>query len=78
MHPSVISLRPLENYSLAITFDNGGSGVLDMDEYLDFGVFQHLKDRKAFENVKVSFVTFEWESGVDLDSEFVYRNCTIQ
>jgi len=75
MHPSVTNVTPSEDYTLQVGFDNGERGTLDMKPYLDFGVFQRLKDRNAFERVRVSFDTVEWDSGIDLDPEFVYEKC---
>ncbi len=77
MYPSVKKVVPFEDYVLSIVFDNGETGNLDMKEYLDFGVFRRLKDREAFKRVRVSFDTIEWDSGVDLDPEFVYAKCKI-
>lgn len=82
MYPSVKNVTPSEDYILSIDFDNGESGILDMKPYLDFGIFQRLKDRNAFNRVRVSFDTIEWDSGIDLDPEFVYnesqRSCAQQ
>lgn len=72
MHPSVKNVTPHDDYLLSIDFDNGEKGVLDMKPFLDFGVFQKLKDRKMFDRVRVCFDTIEWDSGIDLDPEFVY------
>ena len=72
MYPSVKHVTPTGDYLLSIDFDNGEKGVLDMKPYLDFGIFQRLKERNAFNRVRVSFDTIEWDSGVDLDPEFVY------
>ncbi len=72
MYPSVKHVTPTEDYLLSIDFNNGERGVLDMKPYLDFGIFQRLKERNAFNRVRVSFDTIEWDSGVDLDPEFVY------
>ena len=72
MYPSVISVIPRDDYVLDITFSNGESGVLDMKPYLSFGIFNRIKDCKSFEKVTVAFDTIEWESGADLDPEFVY------
>ena len=33
------------------------------------------KDYSSFKKVRVAFDTIEWESGVDLDPEFVYEKC---
>jgi len=75
MYPSVKKVVPAEDYMLSIDFDNGEHGTLDMKPYLDFGVFRRLKDRSAFRRVRVAFDTIEWESGIDLDPEFVYDKC---
>lgn len=76
MYPSVISVIPKTDYMLDITFSNGESGTLDMKPYLDFGIFNRLKDPKSFEKVTVAFDTIEWEVGADLDPEFVYDKCS--
>ncbi len=75
MYPSIVKVTPGKNYVLSILFDNGESGTLDMKQFLDFGVFKRLKDHNAFKKVRVSFDTIEWESGIDLDPEFVYEEC---
>ncbi len=75
MYPSIKGVTPKENYILSITFDNGEHGILDMKPFLDFGIFQSLKNQSAFNRVRVVFDTIEWESGADLDPEFVYKKC---
>ena len=73
MLPSVMKVTPAEDYLLSIDFDTGEQGTLDMKPYLDFGVFQRLKNRSSFERVRVVFDTIGWDTGVDLDPEFVYE-----
>jgi hypothetical protein len=75
MYPSVTAVVPRNDYLLDITFSNGECGVLDMKPYLDFGVFNRIKNSESFEKVTVAFDTIEWESGADLDPEFVYAKC---
>jgi Protein of unknown function (DUF2442) len=77
VYPSVSKVVPGENYTLIIDFDNGESGILDMKPFLNFGVFQRLKDCNMFMQVRVAFDTVEWDSGVDLDPEFVYTKCQV-
>lgn len=72
MYPSVIKVKALDNYILAVTFDNGEAGILDMKPFLDFGVFRKIRDYDVFKTARVSFDTIEWDCGVDLDPEFVY------
>jgi len=78
MYSSVKNVIVGENFVLFIDFDNGEQGELDMKPFLDFGVFQRLKDHNAFKRVRVAFDTIEWDSGIDLDPEFVYAKCHIQ
>ena len=40
MYPSVIKVVPKDNYQVYVEFDNNECGVLNMEPYLDFGVFQ--------------------------------------
>ena len=75
MYPAVTNVMPREDYTLFIEFDNGESGTLDMKPLHDFGVFTQLKDHNVFQQVRVAFDSIEWESGVDLDPEFVYAKC---
>jgi hypothetical protein len=77
MYPSVKNVSPNEDFTLAIIFDNGEEGILDMKPHLSFGVFQKISDYEHFKRVRVSFDTIEWDSGVDLDPEFVYNKCNM-
>ncbi|MDD2501653.1 MAG: DUF2442 domain-containing protein [Geobacter sp.] len=76
MYPAVKDVVAGEEYTLAITFENGKRGVLDMKPILDFGVFKRIKDKDAFSRVRVAFDTVEWDCGVDLDPEYVYSKCS--
>jgi len=75
MYPSVKEVTAGTDYMLSSVFNNGEHGVLDMKEFLDFGIFQRIKDYDAFRRVRVAFDTIEWDCGVDLDPEFVYARC---
>lgn len=77
MRPAVKEVVPGADYVLSVVFDNGERGVLDMKEFLDFGVFRRLRDQEAFRRVRVAFDTIEWDAGVDLDPEFVYEKCRV-
>jgi hypothetical protein len=75
MYPAVKEVIPGDNYILSVVFDNGENGRLDMKPLLDFGIFQRIKDYDTFRRVRVAFDTIEWDCGVDLDPEFVYKRC---
>jgi hypothetical protein len=75
MYPAVVKVVPDKNFTLSIVFDDGREGTLDMKPYLDFGVFQRIRNYADFSRVRVSFDAVEWDCGVDLDPEFVYAKC---
>ena len=75
MYQAVVSVRPNEDFSLAVVFEDGVEGVLDMKPYLDFGVFKKIKNFEQFKRVRIAFDTVEWDCGVDLDPEFVRAKC---
>ena len=77
MRPAVISVECEDDYVLSVSLDTGEHGLLDMKPYLSFGVFRKIKDPDMFRTVRVSFDAIAWESGADLDPEFVYEKCRI-
>ena len=46
-----------------------------MKPYLDFGVFQAIRDYDQFKRVRVAFDTIQWDGGLDLDLELVHAKC---
>ena len=75
MYQAVVSVRPNEDFSLAVVFEDGVEGILDMTPYLNFGVFKKIQDFDQFRRVRIAFDTVEWECGVDLDPEFIRAKC---
>ncbi|MDD2743676.1 MAG: DUF2442 domain-containing protein [Rhodocyclaceae bacterium] len=64
----------LHDYKLAVTFDNGCSGIADLTEVLDSGIFKALRDTNLFSQVTVDdqMKTVVWPNGLDLAPEYVY------
>jgi hypothetical protein len=75
VYPAAKEVTPRDDYTLSIVFENGERGILDVKPILGFGVFDRLRDYEKFKRVRVAFDTIEWDSGVDLDPEFVYSAC---
>jgi len=74
MYLAVKTVKPINNYNLILTFDNGEKRQFDMKPYLNKGIFQELKDISKFNTVRVSFDTIEWDNEADLDPEILYEN----
>ena len=74
MYPGVIEVKPLKDFKLLLTFDNGEKKIFDVNPYLDTGVFSELKTAAIFNQISVKFDTVEWSNGADLDPEVLYNN----
>ena len=78
-HPQAIAVVCQTNYMLSIEFDNGECGLLDMNPYLNVGVFKELRDPAVFQSARaISFGAIIWDDGgIDLDPAFVYGKTAI-
>ena len=72
MYLAVKEVKPIDNYQLILTFENGERRRFDMTPYLDKGIFQELRDLAIFKTVRLSFDTIEWANQADLDPEILY------
>ena len=73
MYFAFIDVKPQDNYFLLLTFENGEKRQFDMKPYLDFGIFQELKDPGLFKTVKTSYDSIEWANEADFDPEILYQ-----
>jgi hypothetical protein len=73
MYLAIKDVKPQDNYLLNLTFENGEKRQFDLKPYLDFGIFQELKDLRLFNTVKISFDSIEWDNEADFDPEILYQ-----
>lgn len=73
MYLTITDVKPKDNYLLLLTFENGEIRQFDMKPYLEFGIFQELKDIRLFRTVKKSFDSIEWDNEADFDPEVLYQ-----
>ncbi len=74
MRPKAIDVKPLENYELLITFDNGEIKIFDIKPYFSHKAFQDLKNISLFKTVKIGGLSIEWCTGVDICPDELYNN----
>ena len=68
----VVDVDYVKDYTLSITFSDGVKKVVDLQPYLNGGVFEQLKDLSQFRQYGLNHWTIEWACGVDLAPEFLY------
>lgn len=72
MNPYVEHVRPLDDYQLELTFQNGEQRIFDVRPYLQRGVFVRLQNRAVFQAARVVAGSVEWPGGLDLSYDTLY------
>ena len=72
MNPTVVTVKPENDYKLSLTFDNGEKRLFDVTPFLDKGVFSELKNIDYFQKVKVAFGAIEWPHEQDFSKDTLY------
>lgn len=69
----VKSVQALEGYRLAVTFNDGLEGIVDLSDALNGPAFEPLRKPEFFRQVFVSNGVVAWPNDVDLDPYALYR-----
>ncbi len=72
INPYIKQVRPIDNYSLHLTFETGEERIFDVTPYLDRGIFASLKDHQLFATVRVVAGSIEWANELDLSYDTLY------
>lgn len=74
MKYTVVDARYLHDYQIAMTFEDGKRGVVDLKEYTDRGgVFSHFKEIDYFKKFTIDYGTLVWDGEVDIAPERLYE-----
>jgi uncharacterized protein DUF2442 len=68
----VVAVKANDDYSLSLKFSDGSFRRFDVKPYLDFGVFQELKNLEYFKLARVAFGAVQWPNEQDLSPETLY------
>lgn len=63
-------------YNLLVTFLNGERRRFDMEPYLQYPVFQKLKNPAFFSLARVDYGTVTWPGDIDIAPETLYAHST--
>ena len=75
----VTEVRPTSGYRLWVRFNDGLEGEVDLSGELDGAMFEPLRDRAVFAQVRVDpeVHTIAWPNGADVAPEFL-RGLVVQ
>ena len=67
------SAQHVSGHQLALSFDDGSEGVVDLSAELDGPVFAPLRDIDYFKKFQLVGATLEWPNGADFAPEFLHQ-----
>jgi len=73
----VVAVRANDDFSLDLKFNDGSARRFDVKPYLEYGIFNELKDKDYFRRVKVAFGTVQWPNEQDISPETLYLESSI-
>ncbi len=74
---TIIEAKALPGYQLALKFDNGESGVVDLAEFVGVGVFVAWEKPQIFEQVRVTADgAAGWPGELDMCADALYLRMT--
>ena len=74
--PKIITATALDGYKLALTFDDGVSGIVDLSQYKGHGVFEYWNDEANFNKFEIVCNAITWNEDLDLDTLNLYLTIT--
>jgi hypothetical protein len=73
----IIEAKPLAGFQLALRFDNGEGGVVDLTEFVGVGVFAAWEEPGTFERVSITAEgAVEWPGELDMCPDALYLRMT--
>jgi len=71
----ITAVTYLDNYRLQVSFNNGVSKQVNLQNELECEIFEPLKNINIFRQVKLNpeTKTIEWADGADIAPEFLYE-----
>ncbi len=76
MNPRVNDVKYKHPYKLMLTFNNGELKEFDFINYLNYPVYEKLKDSVFCSTVKVFMGTAVWDNDIDFAPDTLYLEST--
>ena len=70
--PRVVAVKPLDNYRLALLFDNGERRLFDAEPLFSYPAFKPLRKKEFFNAVVVDHGSVLWPNDIDYCPDTLY------
>ena len=72
----VLEVKYLSEFTISVTFDDGVSGTIQLNDLVTKGIFQTLKDKAAFAKVYTKGYSIAWSDELEIDAANIYSEIT--
>ena len=69
----VIDVDFIKDFQLSLTFNNGETKTVNLENHLEGEIFEPLRDKSLFTQYALTSITIEWVNGADFAPEFLYE-----
>jgi hypothetical protein len=73
---NVIEAKYIKDYQIEVSFNDNLKGIVDLRNIIENdhrAIFQELRNKSKFSQIKVDMDTVVWENGLDLAPEFLHE-----
>ena len=73
MLAKLLSVKPLDNYSIFVQFDDGTQGAISLKHLAQNGVFADWDKNNLFQNVHIAdYGAIAWNDDIDICADNIY------
>jgi len=74
LYPVPVDVKPMENYSLLVTFESGEKRIYDVKPLIKGDWFGELRQPTVFNSVAIINKLIQWPDGQDIGPDDLYYN----
>lgn len=67
-----IDVKAIGNYKISVAFDDGISGIVDLNDLMQKGIFRELQDPTFFSKVYTTGEAIAWSDDLEIDALNIY------
>jgi hypothetical protein len=72
----VTGVKYLTDYCINVSFDDGVSGIVNLENLVQKGIFKVLQDKTLFEKVYTTGYSIAWSEALEIDTTAIYLEIT--
>jgi uncharacterized protein DUF2442 len=67
-----IEVKALAGYKINVVFTDGVSGIVDLTDLVEKGIFRSLKNEDLFRHVYLDGSAIAWSAELEIDTDKIY------